>query len=196
AVETVAILLSLVAPYTAEDMWARLGHEPTVARTRWPEVDESLLVQETVTAVVQVMGKVRARLEVQPDVSEADLRERALAAVAEHVDGREVRRVIVRPPALGNVVVGRAGETRGGRPCRAPSAGPTAVRACASALPWDDHRVSRRPSGAPAAVRITDVARAAGVSSATVSRVLNGASTVDPELARRVREAAKASGYV
>jgi len=45
-------------------------------------------------------------------------------------------------------------------------------------------------------VRITDVARAAGVSSATVSRVLNGASTVDPELARRVREAAKASGYV
>ncbi|GAB2987502.1 leucine--tRNA ligase [Actinotalea caeni] len=106
AVETVAILLSLVAPYTAEDMWARLGHEPTVARTRWPEVDESLLVQETVTAVVQVMGKVRARLEVQPDVSEADLRERALAAVAEHVDGREVRRVIVRPPSLVNVVVG------------------------------------------------------------------------------------------
>src|SRR5690606_19313235 len=106
AVETVAILLSLVAPYTAEDMWARLGHEPTVARTRWPEVDESLLVQETVTAVVQVMGKVRARLEVPPDVSEADLRERALAAVAEHVDGREVRRVIVRPPSLVNVVVG------------------------------------------------------------------------------------------
>lgn len=56
--------------------------------------------------------------------------------------------------------------------------------------------MSKRAVGAPAAVRITDVARAAGVSSATVSRVLNGAATVDPELARRVREAAAESGYV
>lgn len=61
---------------------------------------------------------------------------------------------------------------------------------------WHDRRVSTSGSGSRTTVRITDVARAAGVSSATVSRVLNGASTVDPELARRVREAAAESGYV
>ena len=66
AAEAVAILLSLVAPYTAEEMWERLGHEPTVARAGWPVVDEALLVEESVTAVVQVQGKVKARLEVAP----------------------------------------------------------------------------------------------------------------------------------
>ena len=73
AAETVAILLSLVAPYTAEEMWERLGHQPTVAKAGWPVVDEALLVQESVTCVVQVQGKVRGRLEVSPDISEADL---------------------------------------------------------------------------------------------------------------------------
>src|SRR3954468_15987386 len=48
ATETVAVLLSLVAPYTAEEMWERLGHEPTVARTVWPEVDPALLVQDSI----------------------------------------------------------------------------------------------------------------------------------------------------
>src|SRR5690606_12499094 len=62
AAETVTILLSLVAPYTAEEMWERLGHEPTVARAGWPTVDPALLVDDTVTAVVQVQGKVKARL--------------------------------------------------------------------------------------------------------------------------------------
>ena len=107
AAEAVAVLLSLVAPYTAEEMWERLGHEPTVARAGWPEVDESLLVQESVTAVVQVQGKVRARLEVSPDVAAADLEQAALAdpAVQRAIDGREVRKVIVRAPKLVNVVV-------------------------------------------------------------------------------------------
>src|SRR5699024_6262500 len=58
AAEAVTILLSLVAPYTAEEMWERLGHEPTVALVPWPEVDEALLVEDAVTAVVQVQGKV------------------------------------------------------------------------------------------------------------------------------------------
>src|SRR3546814_13533550 len=73
AVETVAILLSLVAPYTAEEMWERLGHQPTVARVGWPVVDPELLIEDSVTAVVQVQGKVRARLAVAPDLSAADL---------------------------------------------------------------------------------------------------------------------------
>src|SRR6185295_3759994 len=70
AAEAVAILLSLVAPYTAEEMWERLGHQPSVARAGWPVVEEDLLVEESVTAVVQVQGKVRARLEVPPSISE------------------------------------------------------------------------------------------------------------------------------
>jgi leucyl-tRNA synthetase len=108
AAEAVAVLLSLVAPYTAEEMWDRLGHEPTVALAGWPEVDESLLVEESVTAVVQVQGKLRARLEVAPDISDADLEAAALAdeAVQRAIEGRQVRKVIVRAPRLVNVVVG------------------------------------------------------------------------------------------
>lgn len=107
AVEVVAQLLSLVTPYTAEEMWERLGREASVARSTWPSVDETLLVEESVTAVVQVQGKVRARLEVAPGISEAELEELALAdpQVVAFLDGREVRKVIVRAPKLVNVVV-------------------------------------------------------------------------------------------
>lgn len=107
AAEVVAILLSLVAPYTAEEMWERLGHEATVARAGWPAVDEALLVEESVTAVVQIQGKVKARLEVAPDISEADLEALAMADadVVRAIDGRPVRKVVVRAPKLVNVVV-------------------------------------------------------------------------------------------
>ena len=107
AVEAVAILLSLVAPYTAEEMWSRLGHEPTVARVGWPDVDPALLVEDAVTAIVQIQGKVRARLEVSPDISEADLEALAMAddGVVRAIDGRPVRKVIVRAPKLVNIVI-------------------------------------------------------------------------------------------
>ena len=108
ATEAVAILLSLVAPYTAEEMWSRLGHEPTVARAGWPVVDEALLVEDSVTAVVQVQGKLRARLEVSPDISESELEALALAdeAVQRALEGKQVRKVIVRAPKLVNIVAG------------------------------------------------------------------------------------------
>jgi leucyl-tRNA synthetase len=106
AAEAVAIMLSLVAPYTAEDMWSLLGHEPSVARAGWPVVDEKLLVQETVTCVVQVAGKVRERLDVSPDIDETALRELALHSpgVVAALDGAEIRTVIVRAPKLVNIV--------------------------------------------------------------------------------------------
>ncbi len=108
AAEAVAIMLSLVAPYTAEEMWDRLGHEPCVALAGWPTVDPELLVQESVTCVVQIAGKVRERLEVSPDITEAELRALALAtpAVVAAVGDREPRAVIVRAPKLVNVVPG------------------------------------------------------------------------------------------
>ncbi len=106
AAETVAIILSLIAPYTAEDLWAQLGREPSVAAAGWPEVEEELLVQETVTAVVQVQGKVRDRLQVAANVGEDELRTLALEseAVIRSLDGRGVRTVIVRAPKLVNIV--------------------------------------------------------------------------------------------
>src|SRR3954451_6048136 len=108
ATEAVAILLSLVAPYTAEEMWERLGHQPSVARAGWPAVDEALLVEDSVTAVVQVQGKVKARLDVPPTISDTDLEAAAMAdpAVVRAIDGATVRRVIVRAPKLVNIVVG------------------------------------------------------------------------------------------
>ncbi len=106
AAETVAILLSLVAPYTAEDMWENLGHQPTVAKAGWPTVDPALLVEDSVTCVVQIAGKVKERLEVAPDISDADLEKLALdsEAVQKALDGRGVRKVIVRAPKLVNIV--------------------------------------------------------------------------------------------
>ena len=106
AVEAVTVMLSLVAPYTAEEMWERLGHEPTVATVPWPEVDEALLVEDAVTAVVQVQGKVRARLEVPPSISAEDLQAAALAdeTIVRLLEGKTVRKVIVREPTLVNVV--------------------------------------------------------------------------------------------
>jgi leucyl-tRNA synthetase len=101
-------LLSLFAPYTAEDMWTMLGGEGFVANSTLPEVDESLLVAETVTAVVQVQGKVRAKLEVSPDISADELEKLALEAegVVRFLDGRPVQKVIVRAPKLVSIVPG------------------------------------------------------------------------------------------
>jgi leucyl-tRNA synthetase len=106
AVEALAVMLSLVAPYTAEEMWQRLGHEPTVALAGWPVADPALAGVETVTCVVQVAGKVRARLRVPPDIGEDELRERALAVpeVRAAIRG-PVQRIVVRAPRLVNIAV-------------------------------------------------------------------------------------------
>ncbi|GAA3159381.1 leucine--tRNA ligase [Planomonospora alba] len=105
AAETLAVMLSLVAPYVAEEGWERLGHPASVAAAGWPVAEEALLVQETVTCVVQVAGKVRDRLEVSPEISEDDLKSLALAS--EKVQGflsGAPRKVIVRAPKLVNIV--------------------------------------------------------------------------------------------
>jgi leucyl-tRNA synthetase len=112
AAETLAVMLSLFAPYTAEECWEALRGPvgpsgiPSVARASWPAADGALLVQETITCVVQVNGKVRDRLEVSPDIAEAELRDLALAApgITRALAGQEIRRVVVRPPKLVNIV--------------------------------------------------------------------------------------------
>ncbi|WP_101788428.1 leucine--tRNA ligase [Nonomuraea indica] len=105
AAEALAVMLSLVAPYTAEEGWERLGHTGSVAHAGWPVADPALLVQESVTCVVQVAGKVRDRLEVPPSITEDDLRALALASekIKPYLSG-EPRKVIVRVPKLVNIV--------------------------------------------------------------------------------------------
>ena len=108
AAEALAVMLSLFAPYTAEECWEMLGHAPSVARASWPEADPALLVQDVVTCVVQVDGKVRDRLEVPAGIGEDELRELALAAPGAEraLAGGTVRTVIVRAPRLVNIVSG------------------------------------------------------------------------------------------
>ena len=109
-VEALAVMLGCFAPYTAEEVWSRLGHDveagDSVHDTAWPTADPALLVEDTVTCVVQVQGKLRDRLEVASGISEDDLRALALASdgVVKALAGRDVRTVIVRAPRLVNVV--------------------------------------------------------------------------------------------
>ncbi|GAA1057490.1 leucine--tRNA ligase [Agromyces luteolus] len=105
AAEVTAMILDLFAPYTAEDMWERLGYEPTVANVVWRKADPALLVEESVTAIVQVDGKVRDRLEVSPKIGADELESlaRASSAVTRSVGDREIVNVIVRAPKLVNI---------------------------------------------------------------------------------------------
>ncbi|PZE74514.1 leucine--tRNA ligase [Curtobacterium sp. MCBD17_019] len=107
ATETVALGLSVFAPYTGEEMWERLGYEPSVATHGWRKADPTLLVQESVTAVVQVNGKVRDTFEVPPSI-DADALEalaRSSASVQRFIGEREIVKVIVRAPKLVNIAI-------------------------------------------------------------------------------------------
>lgn len=105
AAEVTAMALNLFAPYTAEDMWSILGYEATVALAQWRKPDPTLLIEESVTAVVQVDGKVRDRLEVSPKIAADELEAlgRSSDAVKRSVGDREIVNVIVRAPRLVNI---------------------------------------------------------------------------------------------
>lgn len=105
AIEVVAVILSLFSPYTAEDMWERLGHDGSVAFAGLTKADPTLLVADQVTAIVQVDGKVRDRLEVAPTIDSGELEAlaRASAAVQRAIGDREIVNVIVRAPKVVNI---------------------------------------------------------------------------------------------
>ena len=107
AAEVVARGVSLFAPYTAEDMWNKLGHEPGVALAVLPEADETLLVESSTIAVVQVNGKLRDKFEVPMDISKEDLIARALASdvVTRAIGEGQVVQQIASPPKFVNFVV-------------------------------------------------------------------------------------------
>jgi leucyl-tRNA synthetase len=103
-----ARMLSIFAPFSAEEIWELLGNPPSVVHAGWPTADPALLVEDTVTCVVQVAGKLRDKFDVPVDVTEEALREQALAseAVRRALGDRPVRTVIVRAPRLVNIVPG------------------------------------------------------------------------------------------
>ncbi|MET8703162.1 leucine--tRNA ligase [Kitasatospora sp. NPDC004723] len=106
--EQVVLAVAPLAPHIAEELWRRLGHGESLAYTDYPVADPAYVVDETVTCVVQVKGKVKARLEVAPSISDAELEALALAdpAVVAAIGGAEVRKVIARAPKLVNIVTG------------------------------------------------------------------------------------------
>ncbi|HEU5222978.1 MAG TPA: leucine--tRNA ligase [Candidatus Lumbricidophila sp.] len=107
ASEVTAMVLDLFAPYTAEEMWERLGYEPSVALVPWRKADPVLLVDETVTAIVQVNGKVRERLEVPAKITGDALLALAMAseAVRRSIGGGEIVNTTVREPKLVSIAV-------------------------------------------------------------------------------------------
>ena len=108
AAEALVLMISPLAPHIAEELWSRLGHSSSLAREPFPVVtDESLLVEEEITAVVQINGKVKYRLQVPQSISAEELEKQALETevVKRNLDGAEPLKVIVREPKLVNVVI-------------------------------------------------------------------------------------------
>ena len=105
--QALALGLSLVAPYTAEEMWEKLGHKPSVATAGWPTVDPKLLTQDEVEVVIQINGKIKERLNVTPDISNSELEAKAKAApeVAAALAGATIKKTIVVPAKLVNFVI-------------------------------------------------------------------------------------------
>ncbi|MFJ5935656.1 leucine--tRNA ligase [Streptomyces cinereoruber] len=106
--EQLVLLVAPLAPHIAEELWRRLGHAESVVHQDFPVADPAYVVDETVTCVVQIKGKVKARLEVSPSITDAELEALALADahVVAALGGAEIRKVIVRAPKLVNIVAG------------------------------------------------------------------------------------------
>ncbi|MEY3736863.1 MAG: hypothetical protein RLZZ251_579 [Actinomycetota bacterium] len=107
ATEAVAIALSLIAPFTAEEMWERLGHSPSVALAGWPQVDEALLVEDSVTAIFQINGKIKSRVDVSPSISDSELEAMAMGdtEVQAELSGASPKKIIVKAPKFVNIVL-------------------------------------------------------------------------------------------
>ncbi|HIF93781.1 MAG: leucine--tRNA ligase [Myxococcales bacterium] len=104
--EIFTLLLAPMAPHLSEEIWLLLGHEDTLAHEPWPKADESLLVEETITLIVQVNGKKRGEIEVPSDVSKKDAEQKALTVenVLKTLDGRQPKKIILVAGRLINIV--------------------------------------------------------------------------------------------
>jgi leucyl-tRNA synthetase len=103
-VEGFVKMIAPVAPHIGEELWSKLGYNETITYASWPTFDESKLVEDEVEIVVQVMGKVRAKLTMSKDASKEEMEQIALEAIQDQIEGKTVRKVIVVPGKLVNVV--------------------------------------------------------------------------------------------
>jgi leucyl-tRNA synthetase len=108
AAEALTLLLAPFAPHLCEELWKRLGHDESLAHHAWPSFDPALCVDDVVELAVQVNGKVRGRVRLARDASEADAKAAALAAegVAAFTDGKSVKKFVYVPARIVNLVVG------------------------------------------------------------------------------------------
>ena len=106
AAEGIVKMVAPVAPHIAEELWAKLGHSESVVHEAFPVAEDQYLVEDTVTCIFQVQGKVRGKADVSPSATDAELEALALAdaGVQRTLDGRGIRKVIVRAPKLVNIV--------------------------------------------------------------------------------------------
>ncbi|PEC52335.1 leucine--tRNA ligase [Bacillus cereus] len=103
-VEGFVKMIAPVAPHIGEELWSKLGYNETITYASWPTFDESKLVEDEVEIVVQVMGKVRAKLTMSKDASKEEMEQLALETIQDQIEGKTVRKVIVVPGKLVNVV--------------------------------------------------------------------------------------------
>jgi leucyl-tRNA synthetase len=108
ALEAAIRLLSPIVPHITHQLWLELGHTDDLLHTPWPQVDASALTRASVELVVQVNGKVRAKITVSADADEDVILHTALASenVQKHLEGKTIRKKIVVPGKLLNIVVG------------------------------------------------------------------------------------------
>jgi leucyl-tRNA synthetase len=107
--EPFVLVLAPYAPHLAEELWQELGHKESLAHEPWPKFDAALLVESTVTVILQVNGKLRDRIEAPAKASQAELEKLALAndRMKEFLAGKQVKKVVVVPGKLVNVVAGQ-----------------------------------------------------------------------------------------
>ncbi len=106
ALESAVLVLAPITPHASHALWQALGHDEAVLNAAWPDVDESALVKDSIELVVQVNGKVRAKLEVPANADKDTVESLAKAEpnVQKFTDGKTIRKVIVVPGKLVNIV--------------------------------------------------------------------------------------------
>lgn len=107
ALDAAVLLLSPIVPHITHHLWQVLGHEAAVINERWPEADKTALVQDTIELVVQVNGKLRTRISVATGAAKSDIETAACddENVRRHTEGKEIKKIIVVPNKLVNIVV-------------------------------------------------------------------------------------------
>jgi leucyl-tRNA synthetase len=105
AVENLLLCLSPFAPHLADELLARLGYEDSAYQVNWPQADAEIAREDEITLPIQINGKLRSKIQVAVDADESTLRAAALEKIADQLDGKEPRRVIIVPGRMINVVI-------------------------------------------------------------------------------------------